>query len=491
MPAKLVTIGDSLSQGFTSGSIYKTEFSYPAIIARCLGAKNFRKPDFSGEGGLPINLENVLRLLFQRYGPKVNWTDVIPATLSVRSLLDRVEDYWERGEGNEPSTTGPLHDNLAVFSFLLDDCDTLTEELCRRYLPEPQDNFLGQIPEFPMYRAARRTLNPSFGSQYKNLSQIEAAQAIAKQEQGIENLIIWLGGNNCLGTVTSLDIKWSEKEDLDPARLAQKRNDPQQQTPNLWRPEHFQTVLERIGPKLDAIGANDIFIATVPHVTIPPISRGVTPGATGSKALSSDGYYEYYTQFWVWDDEFSKSPNQYSYLTREDARIIDATINAYNSQIKAEASKRGWHVVDMCQVLDKLAFRRQEGQVKYQFPPELVKAIQDNPKTKDRFTPQGELLLDTRFLSLSPDAPDPSQRYQGGIFGLDGFHPTFIGYGIIAYEFLQVMGQQVTAQSIDWKAIVAADTLLTNPPLNLANLQSTLGFLYHRTPLRELLKVMS
>jgi len=489
MPAKLVAIGDSLSQGFTSGSISKTEFSYPAMIARCLGAKSFRHPDFSGEGGLPINLENVLRLLVQRYGPKVNWTDVIPAALSVRSLVDRVEDYWERGPGSGPSLTGPLHHNLAVFSFLLDDCDTLTEGLCRRYLPEPQDTFLGQIPEFPMYRAARRTLNPSFDSQYKDLSQIEAAQAIAQQEQGIENLIVWLGGNNCLGTVTSLDIKWSEKEDLDPARLAQKRN-AKEQTPNLWRPEHFQIVFERIAPKLDAIGANNIFIATVPHVTIPPICRGVTPGATVSQAVSEDGYYEYYTQFWVWDDEFSKAPDQYSFLTRDEARTIDATINAYNSLIKAEANKRGWHVVDMCQVLDQLAFRRQEGQVRYQFPAELVQAIQANPQTKDRVTPKGELLLDTRFIHLDPDASNPSKRYEGGIFGLDGFHPTVIGYGLVAHEFLKVMGQKVTAQPLDWKAIVAADTLLTNPPLNLANLQSTLGFLYHRTPLRQLLNIM-
>ncbi|MGK7877493.1 MAG: hypothetical protein AB4426_30585 [Xenococcaceae cyanobacterium] len=36
MSVKLVAIGDSLTQGFQSGSISKTDLSYPAMIARCL-----------------------------------------------------------------------------------------------------------------------------------------------------------------------------------------------------------------------------------------------------------------------------------------------------------------------------------------------------------------------------------------------------------------------------------------------------------------------
>ncbi|MFH7026708.1 MAG: hypothetical protein ACHBN1_15170 [Heteroscytonema crispum UTEX LB 1556] len=41
---RLVTIGDSVTQGFQSGAIFKTEQSYPAIIAVELGWREFRFP---------------------------------------------------------------------------------------------------------------------------------------------------------------------------------------------------------------------------------------------------------------------------------------------------------------------------------------------------------------------------------------------------------------------------------------------------------------
>lgn len=492
MSANLVAIGDSLSQGMISGSIYKTETSYPALIARCLGATptqttatqsanqpTYRMPDFSGEGGLPVNLESVLRLLVRRYGEKVNWAEVIPAALSVRSLLDRVEDYWERGEGNEASLTGPLHHHLAVFGFRLEDCDTLTEAFCRQSIPEPKDNLISQIPEFARYRATRRSLNPQFRREYQHLTQLDAARAIARNEGGIENLIFWLGANNCLSTVLQLKMQWSSDADL--------TKPSHQVTANLWRPEHFQKLMSRIAPKIDAVKAQNVFVATIPHITIPPVSRGITPGSSGAAALSEDGYYEYYTHFWVWDEDFAKSPDRYSFLRREEARQIDQTVDNYNAILRAEAQERGWTVVDTCKMLDDLAFRRQVGNTRYQFPAEMLQALKKNPATQNRRSPEGDIVPDTRFLRI---VPGERPQHYGGIFGLDGFHPTTTAYGLIADAFLKAMKEKgvAIARPLDWDAIVAADTLLVDPPDNLIHLRDTLGFLYHRTPLARLIK---
>jgi hypothetical protein len=99
--------------------------------------------------------------------------------------------------------------------------------------------------------------------------------------------------------------------------------------------------------------------------------------------------------------------------------------------------------------------------------------------------------VDTRFLGLFPNETDPRKKFRGGLIGLDGFHPTPICYGLIAHEFLQIMegaGVAINQPPNWWDDIITADTLLTDPPPNLAHLNDTLGFLYHRTPLPKLIK---
>ncbi len=59
---RLVTIGDSLTHGFQSLAIYNTDISYPALIAYELGCfGQFRRPHYWGYGGLPLNLEFLVR----------------------------------------------------------------------------------------------------------------------------------------------------------------------------------------------------------------------------------------------------------------------------------------------------------------------------------------------------------------------------------------------------------------------------------------------
>ncbi|NEP19522.1 MAG: hypothetical protein F6J97_21955, partial [Leptolyngbya sp. SIO4C1] len=177
-------------------------------------------------------------------------------------------------------------------------------------------------------------------------------------------------------------MKWSTAADLEQL--------PHERQANLWRPEHFQTVLQRAMNKVAAIDAKHVFIANIPRVTIPPVSRGVTPGAAPNQAQDKDGYFEYYTHFWIWDSDFN--PDRHPHLTRDEVREIDAVVDQYNQMIQTEAARRGWHVVDMCKVLSQLAFRRQQGEITYPFPPELIAALKANPATQDRVTADGRVL---------------------------------------------------------------------------------------------------
>src|SRR5262249_37413279 len=154
-------------------------------------------------------------------------------------------------------------------------------------------------------------------------------------------------------------LRRSRSTDL--ALLAHERNC------NLWEPEHFGIAYRDLARQLEQVQAQRVFLTTVPHVTIAPVTRGVSPRAhaAGGNELEG-GYYEYYTRFWIWDEHFS--PTRSSYLTRDQARQVDFTIDAYNEAIRHEARQRGWLVIDLCAVLDRLAFRRNRGKPPYRFP---------------------------------------------------------------------------------------------------------------------------
>jgi hypothetical protein len=253
----------------------------------------------------------------------------------------------------------------------------------------------------------------------------------------------------------------------------------------VWRPVEFCQVYDQIEAGVRAVGAERVFLATVPHVTIAPVTRGVSPGSPGSPLVGK--YYEYYTRFWIWDRDFQ--PNVDPHLTRDEAQHVDGIVDAYNNHIRTVASRNGWFLLDFAQMLDALAFRRQGGVLNYAFPAGLVAALRKNPNTAFRVRPDGTVLLDTRFfrVPLAPpldenDAGKWQTAYKGGLFGLDGIHPTTIGYGLMADFVLRTMqGAGVVGadpNKLNWDEIVAADTLVCSPPPILSSLEDTLGFLF-------------
>jgi hypothetical protein len=126
-----------------------------------LGEEEFRHPSFSGEGGLPVNIERLLRRLDQEFGRELNPWEIPLAAIHLRSWMDRIEDYWERGAGSEPLPDRGPHQNLGVLGFEIQDAYQLTAGLCEEALEKPSDAWLLQLPEQAMFRIARRVLNPT------------------------------------------------------------------------------------------------------------------------------------------------------------------------------------------------------------------------------------------------------------------------------------------------------------------------------------------
>ncbi|MFN8541146.1 MAG: hypothetical protein U0232_27140 [Thermomicrobiales bacterium] len=146
---RLVALGDSLTHGFQSYAIHNTHLSYPAIIAYELGWLNqFRYPTYEGHGGLPLNLEFLVRQLEREFGERLDWWEVPLALFRVRHLMAEIEDWWERGPGSVVPNQVGLNHNLAVYGWDLR--DTLTAPSTAAAIGRPTNQLFRQIRNMTM-----------------------------------------------------------------------------------------------------------------------------------------------------------------------------------------------------------------------------------------------------------------------------------------------------------------------------------------------------
>ncbi|MEB3179663.1 MAG: hypothetical protein VKL59_11605 [Nostocaceae cyanobacterium] len=478
---RLVTIGDSLTQGFQSGAIFNTKLSYPTIIAREMGWKGFHFPIYDSPGdGLPLNLERLSRELEQRFGDNINVLDFAPALLFLRKFLDDIEDYWERGPGSYFPIQKQINHNLAVYGWDLRNTLSRNADICIHVLNDhpPDDDFMRQVVENHNERAAIRVLNAARNSQGKALSPVQAAAALAAQgdaeTEGIETLIVLIGANNALGSILTFNVVWSDSdfEDMD-------KNDKY----TVWRPIHFKAELDKLITEIKKIRARHVILGTVPHVTIAPFARGVD-----RKIDRGSRYFPYYTLPWISDADFD--PEKHPHLTQQEVRAIDSAIDQYNDFItnavlQARREGRDWYLFEAAGLLDRLASRRyledpdarpdwwEEVGGAYPLPPALL-ALDPPP--------------DAKFFKANATG-----RIQGGLFSLDGIHPTTIGYGIMAQELIKVMQlagvkfyepdgktERNGEIQVNFNRLIELDTLISNPPKLVNNILEIVGTIDNR-----------
>jgi hypothetical protein len=99
---KLFTVGDSISQGFMSLAAARTDLSYSTLIARAMGLKLgewYSYPEWAA-GGLPLNLEVIVRLLTRRYGSDLS---IFEALGVLQRLSEICLKAYDRLIGLEPS----------------------------------------------------------------------------------------------------------------------------------------------------------------------------------------------------------------------------------------------------------------------------------------------------------------------------------------------------------------------------------------------------
>ena len=461
---KLVVIGDSLSQGFNNGGIYRTDINFPSFINRCFDpTPEFVQPLFTAQAGIPLNLEVLLRGIADEFGENLEWNEFVGALSLTVKTLKRVKRYWEGGYKDLSVEQNQPYHNQAVWGFAINDSWIVNEKNSREFIEQNKEQFsvFGLLPEHAKYTTARLVLNPTLKAETEQNTQIKNVQLL-QQDGGIENLIVCLGHNNALGAVVNLNLTWSEPEDLTSFTAHRKHS--------IYRPLHFEREYRELAERISKIGAKRIFVPTIPYPTIPPVVRGVNSNLS-SKRL---GYFDYYTRFWIWDEDFD--PDKHPHLTKDEAIQIDFAVDEFNSIIRKVAKEYGWFVVPMAKNVASMAYRRLGGELLRSYPDDFVAALKRNTATSYLVNDKGEATLSTDFIRAKKET---GQIFKGGIFSLDGLHPTTIGYGLMANVYRDTMRKAGVKfqKPIDWDFIIKEDSLVTNPPALLAELKVALRFL--------------
>jgi hypothetical protein len=390
--------------------------------------------------------------------------------------MDGIEDFWE-GRGNDhfrPAlTTAPYH-NLAVYG--ADVLDTLlldSATIDARLAARPKDNLVDQRVEQANDRAWKVVVDSCAPVGATVLDAAEAMGRDGGAGAGIETLVVVLGANNALGSVAELDPRWTPDDYLDEQDL-RIRLDSKGEF-NIWQPPHFAAEWAVLAERLRRIRAEHVIVATVPQVTIAPIARGVR-----DKVRRGSRYFPYYTRPWISDADFDVDRDPQ--ITADQARGIDSAIDAFNVTIidtvrAARQEGRDWYLFDLGGLLDRLAVRRYvldpaarpSWWEPYVLPPELA-ALQPP--------------LDTRFFLSGPNG-----RHQGGLFSLDGVHPTTAAAGVVADEVIKIMVaagvtfrgadgsvRPAASVAVDFDRVLTLDTLNSNPPTTVDSTMAMLAW---------------
>lgn len=448
----LVTIGDSLTMGYKSMAITDTDLSWPVVVADALGlaGARFTYPRFPGPRdcpGLPLNLEALVRGLQAAEEGQPPVVKQIRGVHAVTTALSHVKCYWEHGPGIiPPEPANSYYHNLAIYGWSVADAYTRTVGQAVVALNAPPGGLAAFSPKVSQDddRAMLITLRGPQAQQPGNTTTMVDAARWLGEHGGIDTLVIALGANNALPAAVKLRLAWSNHP-----------NEP----PTVFTPTDFAKELATLTARVATINARRVIWATVPHVTVAPIAHGIGSKPPGQR------YFERYIHPWI--DERDFLPGVNPSLTAHQAWAIDAAIDQYNYRIKhmvydARTGKpaRDWLILDLCGLLDRLAFRRYINdptsqpawwaRKRYQLPPALAALIP---------TP------DTQFFLA-----DSSGRTQGGLISLDGVHPTTIGYAILADEVLKTIDHATgrrPPRDINFDQYVLRDTLITHPPSSL------------------------
>lgn len=385
-----VAVGNSLTQGFMDGGLYAygQSNSYPSIIAQQAKLANpsisFTQPMVTGNGSGYIHLVYLNGQL----------TPIEPGDDSTAGPNPCDADPSWANWGT--SLQGNYYNNLGISGILLNNCVALNS------IQAIINNVICGYQVVPLIGTTAvgnpygRFLN--FGS-FSITNPVQYIDFIRSSKATF--FTCWLGNNDVLAYATSGGVVTGYSI---PGLGSVSLND-------ITPPTEFAQEYDSILTAFHNMGAKGV-CATIPDVTSIPFfntvpnyvmvngvkqylwittAAGVRQAASGDYILLSE-----YTSVMAGQGLYKSNPiPNNEVLDASEVDSVETATQAYNASIKSIAASFGYPVVDMHSFLTSL---------------------------------QSSISIDGITLTR--------EFIQGGAFGLDGIHPTAIGYALIANQFI-------------------------------------------------------
>ena len=114
---QLVTVGDSLTHGMSSGAVSRAELSWPALVAGSLGV-DLPGPTYGGPlGGLPLNIEGLLRDLQDKFGDRLDSAGDGPTSARAPPPGGRQRGLLGTGRRQPPAPHRSRYENVGIYGW--------------------------------------------------------------------------------------------------------------------------------------------------------------------------------------------------------------------------------------------------------------------------------------------------------------------------------------------------------------------------------------
>jgi hypothetical protein len=107
--------------------------------------KEFRRPHYWGHGGLPLNLEFLVRDLEEWFRDNVSWYEVPLALYRARNWMAEGRGLLGDRSGSKVQPSPKINHNLGVFGWDLRDALERTYDVCYEEMNEPKHQFIPNV----------------------------------------------------------------------------------------------------------------------------------------------------------------------------------------------------------------------------------------------------------------------------------------------------------------------------------------------------------